>query len=199
MLCVFNRAYHIISAPSSNFYKRYDTRSSHRITPLPNGYRAIGQAFWKVRSPQDRFLLFCSSFFFTRCSTHGLEFRRPRNIIRPRSTIDEWPDGETETILATDLLFTVVAPIWSVRSDATKWADYSFIRRPFISRYEKKGEMSLCSSLIDEALGGRNVRRIALTFHPIDRKARSITRKLLNVIFSKLPTRWEGFYLARLG
>lgn len=56
-----------------------------------------------------------------------------------------------------------------------------------------------CSSLIDEALGGRNVRRIALTFHPIDRKARSITRKLLNVIFSKLPTHWEGFYLARLG
>lgn len=93
VLCVFNRAHIISSRPRRRISTGgRDTRSSHRITPLPNGYRAIGQAFWKVRSMNAArslpFILF--EFFFSRGVVRtAWNSDDPETSYVPRSTIDE--------------------------------------------------------------------------------------------------------------
>lgn len=162
-----------------------DTRSNK---VLSNSYRVIRQAFWKIISMNDPFLLSLSSFLRGACT--GIQ--KPRNSIRPHSTIEQM-NGQGNAILTTDFFFST--PIQNIRWLMQRKGQTIASLDTHLLIVMRKEETSLYSNLIDEALIKID-RHIALAFQPIERKDRH--KKALKYRISQVSSRWEGFYLARL-
>lgn len=125
----------------------------------------IRQAFWKVRSMSAAGSFFSVSFFCEVAPTAwNSDDPEKHHASSTHSTIDEC-----------DRTITFSHRSEILRSEAKK---YDAMRGQTIASLDahllvatRKGEASLYSNLIDEALGGQNIRRITLTFHSIDQTA----------------------------